>query len=462
LRHLASAGSGWKRHTVWQFWWRCIRRHRIALLAAVAHRLREWLPMTPAVSPWTCPFCPLMCDRFAVRRAADGRALVLDGSDCARARAGLAQFGGVSQSATPRVDGRAASLADAVAAAARLLRASRQPLFGGLGTDVAGARALYRLACSTGAICDAAQGGALTQSLRALQDRGGFTTTLAEVRSRADVIVFIGGLGLDHAPLLFDRLGFGDAAVARRHVVAIGASAQEQLQLGALGRREGIHVESLPLQGDLFETMSLLCAAVSQSVPNAPPQIAALAVRLRDARYGVLIGTPMDFPAHAALLIECVNRIVGRLNTSTRAAALWLGGGNGAATVNQVFTWLSGLPLRSRAGPRGVEHEPLRFDRARLLEDGAVDALMWLSSFDADSAPPPTELPLIVLGHPKLAASCDRKGSVFIPVSTPGIGSAGHLFRTDGVVLLPLFAVHDDGLPSVAGVITQITQELFS
>ena len=72
------------------------------------------------------------------------------------------------------------------------------------------------------------------------------------------------------------------------------------------------------------------------------------------------------------------------------------------------------------------------------------------------------KLPLIVLGHPNLAASCRRKGSVFMPVSTPGIGSAGHLFRTDGVVLLPLFAVRDDGLPGVAEVIEQITQEVMA
>jgi formylmethanofuran dehydrogenase subunit B len=416
--------------------------------------------MTPDRSPWTCPFCPLMCDRLGVRRAADGPTLELQGSDCARARAGLAQFSSVPGSVQPQVDGRAATLREATSAAARLLRPSRQPLFGGLGTDVAGARSLYRLACATGAICDAAQGRALTQSLRALQDRGGFTTTLAEVQARADVIVFVGGLGLDHAPLLFDRLGFDDAVVVRRHVVAIGISAPQQQQLAALGQRQGMRVESLPLHGDLFETVSLLCAAVGQRVPNAPPQIAALAARLRDARYGVFIGAPIDFAAHAALLIETVNRIVGQLNASTRAAALWLGGGNGAATVNQVFTWLSGLPLRSRAGPRGLEHEPLCFDAARLIEDGAVDALLWLSSFDAASAPPQTKLPLIVLGHPKLATSCQREGSVFIPVSTPGIGSSGHLFRTDGVVLLPLFAVQDDGLPSAADVIAQIAQEL--
>jgi formylmethanofuran dehydrogenase subunit B len=418
--------------------------------------------MTPAVSPWTCPFCPLLCDRLAVRRAAEDQAFELDGSDCIRAHAGLAQFSLAPGDMQPLVDGHGATLREAIAAAARLLRSSRQPLFGGLGTDVAGARALYRLACATGAICDAAQGRALTQSLRAVQDRGGFTATLAEVRARADVIVFVGGLGLDHAPLLFDRLGLGDAAVAQRHVVAIGVSAQEQLQLAALGERRGIRVESLPLHGDLFDTLSLLCAAVGERVPDVPPQIAALAARLRDARYGVFVGAPIDLAAHGALLIETVNRIVGLLNAKTRAAALWLGDSNGVATVNQVFTWLSGLPLRSRAGPRGLEHQPLCFDAARLLDDGAVDALLWLSSFDAASAPPPTTLPLVVLGLPSLAASCRHEGSVFIPVSTPGIGSAGHLFRTDGVVLLPLFAVHDDGLPSAAEVIAQIAQELAS
>jgi formylmethanofuran dehydrogenase subunit B len=414
-----------------------------------------------ASARWTCPFCSLLCDRLQARPATDGRSLELSGGDCARARAGLAQFSSAPDGSQPLVDGRAATLSQAVTAAAGLLRASRQPLFGGLGTDVAGARALYRLACATGAICDAAQGGALTQSLRALQDRGGFTTSLAEVHARADVIVFVGGLGLEQAPLMWDRLGLGDTqGPPQRHVVAIGASQAEQAQLAALGQRPGIHVESVPLHGDLFETASLLCAALNQRVGNMPPQLAALAARLRDARYSVFVGASADFPAHGALLIETVHRIVGHLNTSTRAAALWIGGSNGAATVNQVFTWLSGLPLRSRVGPRGLEHEPLCFDAELLLADGAVDALLWLSAFDAASVPPPTSLPLIVLGHPALAATCQRKGSVFISVSTPGIGSAGHLFRTDGLVLLPLFAVHDDGLPGVADVVARITQEI--
>jgi formylmethanofuran dehydrogenase subunit B len=49
---------------------------------------------------------------------------------------------------------------------------------------------------------------------------------------------------------------------------------------------------------------------------------------------------------------------------------------------------------------------------------------------------------------------------VFIPVSTPGIGSPGHLFRADGSVMLPLFAVHDDGLPTLASLADRITEAL--
>ena len=130
------------------------------------------------------------------------------------------------------------------------------------------------------------------------------------------------------------------------------------------------------------------------------------------------------------------------------------------ATANQVFAWLSGVPMRSRAGPRGLEHEPLRFGTTHLLAQGAVDALLWVASFDAESSPPDTTLPTVVLGHPALAARCTKPGTVFIPVSMPGIGSAGHVFRTDGTVLMPLHAVRSDGLPTVAEVARRLLQAL--
>jgi len=419
--------------------------------------------MTPSSAPagaWTCPFCPLACDHLRAVVGSAGQALSLQGGDCERASRALARSDSAATAALAEIDGRPCTPDAAIAAAATMLGASRQPLFAGLGTDVAGARALYPLACACAAICDAAGGDALMHGLRALQDRGQFTTTLAEVRSRADLIVFVGGVPTDVAPLIGQRLGIGDAQVPQRHVVVLGPGSADRASAAAWAG-PGVSVECLELQGDLFDTVAMLDALVAgRAVPTAGAALQALAGRLRNARYGVLVGAPSRLPAQGALIVEAVHQIVGHLNRSTRAAALWVGGGNGVATANQVFTWLSGLPLRSRAGPRGLEHEPLRFGTTRLLDDGAVDALLWVSSFDADAAPPATDLPMVVLGHPAQAERCRRAGAVFIAVSTPGIGSPGHVFRTDGTVLMPLHAVRADGLPTVADVAKRLLQAL--
>ena len=418
------------------------------------------LALDAGTTRWTCPFCLLLCDDLGVRVSASGASLELADGDCASARTGLAQFSGTPSAALPQIDGQPCDGDAAVAAAAGLLAASRQPLFGGLGTDVAGARALYRLACATGAICDPADGAALMHGVRSLQDRGSFTTTLAEVRTRADLIVCVGGLPGGAAAEFFARCGLGDGVVAQRHVVLLGGSAADQAGIERLAGEHGVTTEAVALHGDLFSTVALLAALLAgHALSDARPGLVALATRLHAARYTVIVGETGRLPEHGALIIETINRIVGTLNTSTRAGAIWLGGGNGAGTVNQVFTWLSGLPLRSRAGPAGLEHEPLCFDTELLLADAAVDSLLWVSSFDPGCAPPATtKLPMIVLGHPDLAAAAAREGSVFIPVSTPGIGSAGHLFRADGGAVLPLQPLYRDSLPTVAEVLDRITQ----
>jgi formylmethanofuran dehydrogenase subunit B len=125
--------------------------------------------------------------------------------------------------------------------------------------------------------------------------------------------------------------------------------------------------------------------------------------------------------------------------------------------VNQTFSWLSGVPLRSRAGPRGLEHEPVRFDTQALLAGGDVDLLLWVASFGTEPARPSAADPAlatIVLGGPGVAAPTQ---GVYIPVATPGIGEMGHVIRADGVVALPLDALRSDGLPGVAEVARAMT-----
>lgn len=412
-------------------------------------------PHGPAVTPWTCPFCPLLCDRFTVHGAGKPGPLSLDAAGCPRAQAALARFDGLAPAPEAWVDGQACGLDEALQAAAERLVAARQPLFAGLDADVAGSRALYRLAARSGAISDARAGQSLTQTLRVQQDRGSFTTTIAEVHERGGLILVVGPSPGDSYPQLWTRCGLDDEEGPSRRVVLLGDEPDSVLSRWKRGS-----VERVALQGDLLDTAGVLVALVEgRPLPSADAALVALARTLREAPYSVVMWDAARLPLHGALLAETLHRLVAALNRRTRAGAFPIGGGGDAgATVNQTYTWLSGLPLRSRAGPRGLEHEPLLNDSTLLMAQGAVDLLLWVAAFDHEAAPPVTSLPRIVLGPPGLNPG---SGSVvYITVSTPGIGSPGHLFRTDGVVLMPLSAARPDTLPTVAQVIDGIVQRL--
>lgn len=438
------------------------------------------LPSDPASdsgsAPWTCPFCTLLCDDVGhvdtyndggAENSTDGdtnnSTLALTQSLCPRANAALAQFSATRTLATPLIDGQPANLDAALAAAATRLGQAVLPLFGGLATDVAGARALYALANQCGAVLDHAHGAAMLASMRSLQDRGTFSTSLAEVRNRADVLLCIGTQPSAKHPEFFRRCGLPTPGEADRTVIFLGTEIDPRARGHA-----GVDVQSTPLQGDLLQSLAVLntlCRAQPpQHMDFASAALRALAARLRGAQYAALVITPSvvteTYGEHAALLLESISHLAKTLNRTTRAGVLSLGGDDGGNTVNYALTWLSGLPLRTAIQPRGLDHDPHRYDTARLLPDRAVDAVLWVSSFTSDLAPPDTDLPLVVLGHPALAATMRTRHGVFLPVSTPGIGSSGHLFRTDGGVVLPLTPARPDNLPTVAMLARQLLQRL--
>jgi formylmethanofuran dehydrogenase subunit B len=51
-------------------------------------------------------------------------------------------------------------------------------------------------------------------------------------------------------------------------------------------------------------------------------------------------------------------------------------------------------------------------------------------------------------------------GLVFLPVATPGWNAPGHLFRADGIVLVPLAAVRDEALHGVDALAARLAERL--
>jgi formylmethanofuran dehydrogenase subunit B len=67
--------------------------------------------------------------------------------------------------------------------------------------------------------------------------------------------------------------------------------------------------------------------------------------------------------------------------------------------------------------------------------------------------PPESDAPAIILGRPGTRmGTC----SVFIPVATPGLHHAGHLFRTDSVVAIGVRKLAESTLPSAAQALQMI------
>ena len=184
-----------------------------------------------------------------------------------------------------------------------------------------------------------------------------------------------------------------------------------------------------------------------------------LATRMQAAKYGVITWAVPDFDfPHAELTVQALCEMVKDLNRTTRFAGLPLAGSDGDVTTDNVFLWQTGFGSRTSFGQGQPDHDAVQYATAGLLERGETDLLVWIASFDAARTPPATTVPTVVLGRPGMAL--EREPAVFIPVGTPGVDHAGHLFRTDRVVALPLRQLRASPLPSVAAVLTDIEAAL--
>jgi formylmethanofuran dehydrogenase subunit B len=399
-----------------------------------------------------CPFCGLLCDDLEVVR--EGGGVRLERPACARA----SRLFVTPDQGQARVAGLPVSLDEAYRAAAAVLASARRPLVGGLGCDVTGHRAALALAEKTGGVVDHMYGDAQFRNWLAFQDGGWMTTTLSEVRNRADLIV-LAGTDASRYPRFFERClapvsQFGELT---RKVVVLGGP---ELSVPVM---DGVTVSSIPIGadrlGELFAVMRVRLAGTALGATEVAgvsiEQVDALLADMRAARYGVLVwnAAELEFP-NGDLSIQSGVNLVKDLNQATRWAGLPLGGTDGATSAAQTCTWQTGYPLRTAYEAAGPRYEPLLFDTRRLLDTGEVDALIWISAFDPERTPPVADCPTVVLGRADM--QFEQSPDIFIPVAVPGVQHAGFLHRMDAVVALPLTALAPSGLPSVAQVLAAI------
>ena len=400
---------------------------------------------TNALKSLCCPACGLLCDDLVPTSTSP---LSIKNA-CAKSIS-FFEKALVENSAAPSIAGKPCELNAAIQAAANILGKTKHPLFSGLGTEVQGMRALMLLAKKTSATLDHMHSEGTVRNTLAMQNSGWQTTTLTEIKNRADVILAIGTDIESSHPRFFEKLVFNTDSLFNK----------PKPEIMYLGLAE--ETKNLP------DMMAALNALLNAKNPiNKKPDseliggvtIASLKQileKLKAAQYGVVVwsASSLKFP-QAELTVQSITQLISKLNETNRVAGLPLNSGDGDSSVNNTSTWLSGYPTRNRFVNGHAEYDVYHFSTKNQLKH--CDALLWVSTFNAH-LPPACEAPTIVIGHAGM--QFDKMPDVFIPVGVPGVDHAGTIFRMDSSVAMPLKKLRESALPSLSDVISQIEAKL--
>ncbi|MDT8370950.1 MAG: formylmethanofuran dehydrogenase subunit B [Gammaproteobacteria bacterium] len=409
------------------------------------------------------PFCGIASDDLVIK--VDGNDVTILENGDVITKAG---FETAITDLSPRINGKDVSLDEAVSHAAQLIRDAKQPVIGGLATDLNGCRAAMALADKSRATVDNMDSTATFRNLLVLQDTGWMTTTLTEVRNRVDVLLVVGTDIESDFPRFYERMVWNKESmfnqdIESRQVIYLGKIPSSDASTSPKGKKAQVLACD---DTDLPEVLSVLRALIKGKLIQAKQvgglavsDLEALAETLKQAKYSVVTWSAgnLDFD-HAETSVQMICELVKDLNLKTRSSGLPLGGRDGAMTANQVSAWQSGYPMRTNFSRGFPDYDPYLSDSNRMLVNGEVDTLVWVSSFNVQRTPPQSLAKTIVIGRSGM--TFEQEPEVFIPVGVPGIDHVGRTFRLDSVVSIPLRKLRDSGLPSTHDVLTAIENAL--
>ncbi len=353
------------------------------------------------------------------------------------------------------IDGREVTLEAAIAQAAAILGSSRLPVVAGLATDNAGAEAAVSLARVLGGALDHMHADAALRDLDVMRGRGWIVTTPLQARTMADTLLLVGA-GIDAAwPDMAVRLRLDQsptlAPERMRRVIRLCPGAP-------LNPLQGATVETIGTDDAPVLLGALRALVAGRPVAPATPyaqDLARCAETLAAAQYGVAIWSAAQLDP---LAIEMLSGLVEDLNKSTRFAGLPLPASGNAMGVIQAACWATGLPVRTGFGRASPEHDPWRFDAARLLDSGEADAVLWIAA--AATAPLPWQRPVPSVALAAPGTQFAVPPNVVITVGRPGEDHDAILFDTAAGALVSRAAARPATLPRVDQVVRRIAAAL--
>lgn len=424
---------------------------------------------TRIVKNATCTFCGCVCDDMELTVDLDKKVITKAKNACVLGRAWFAEHH-IDDRPVAMIDGKKVPLEEAIEEAAQVLVNAKFPITYGLSDTTCEAQKqavaisdiIRGTIDTTTSVCHGPSG-------LAFQDIGESTSTLGEVKNRADLVIYWGGNPAESHPRHFRY------SVTPKGMFIPNGKKDRTVVMIDVRKTPSAPVADILIQvkpGKDFELLWALRALVKGR--KVDPQIEAmtgvpletmtdLVERMKNCRFGVLffgMGLTMTRGRHfnsGALLALATD-----LNEFTHFVAKPVRGHGNVTGADNVVSWQTGYPFGvnfSRGFPR---FNPGEFTTVDTLTRGDADAALIIASDPASNFPKAAiehmkKIPVISLDTKETSTS--KLSHVAFATSTYGINTAGTVYRMDDVPI-PLRPAFESPYPGDEEILTAIKKRV--
>jgi len=370
-----------------------------------------------------------------------------------------------------QVNGHAASIDQAIQAAAKILNACASPLYFGLGeTTNETVRSIVDLAEATGGHIDAAHPTWFDPSGRILQTTGMVTTTLGEIRHRANVVLFWGCDPETTAPRHLERFSADPsgrliAGRTDRHLVSLvessNATSAKCDETILLSDQETMAV--LQLFSGWANKQPLDETAAREILGDRLKRLRNVFQRIEQASYfAFVVGDQFCNQGTGRAPLERLAEFVRKMHENNRGAISVCRPGPNWVGAKGVVASRTNYPGQASFAKGFAEYDPDNAGSRALLQSGSVDACLllegpWLKDLPEATHQALRKIPTISLGHRQQEESFIP--TVRIPIARPGVQQGGTMSRMDDIPL-PLRTLLSSELPLASEVIQKMHQAI--
>lgn len=412
---------------------------------------------------FVCAGCTLLCDDIEIDTRADDQR---PKNTCTLGNQYFAQPTSTAQ--THLIDGTAATLKQAVKAAAELLRKSQSPLICGLDhLSTEAQQASWKIADIAGATVDTTLTNSGRSSLFSLQKIGKVTATLGEIKSRSDLVVFwFCDPEITH-PRLLERINSKAPDKSQRIIVVDDRDTATTKLANRFFKvpRENAAELLVHVRNQVAQQANIQASKSEPDTLSAIENTANELVReLVNAKYGSIFFGQVSEHSRFDVAGDSMARLIRSLNDVTRFVSLKLRSDKNAQSAENVLAWSSGFPFAVNHNLGYPRQNGLEFSAESMLERRQCDAILHASHLSETELV--EQLPHSARAHfqviPRIAFSTQATAAnVHFQMGIPGINESGEHCRIDNVSM-PLKKIHaDDWIPAET-ILDQIRQELIA